>query len=446
MGTELMKVQSMLRRLAVLLLLVCATTTAQAAPEIERFITPAGIEVWLVREASIPMIALQAAWRGGSSVEPEGQEGLATMAMGLLTEGAGGLDSDAFQMAMRETAVSVDFSADRDYLTASLRSLTEHRERAFELLKLAMTAPRFDPEPLARAKAQALVSWQRGRSNPNTLAGERFAQLAYGSHPYGRRTAASAESLERIDREALAGFVGRGMARDNLLIGAVGDIEPAELARLVDASFGSLPATAAVTLPPVVPMRTVASPDVIPFPNPQSIVLFGAPGIARDDPDWYAATLLNQVLGGGGMTSRLFEEVREKRGLVYSVGTYLSPRKASSMFAGSLATSNAQVGDALRLVRDEFARIAREGVSDDELADAKAYMTGSFPLRLSSNAAIAGMLVAMRISGLGPDYIDSYPALIRAVSQDDIRRVAGRLLGDGNLLVVVVGEPAGLGG
>ena len=204
MGTELMKMQPMLRRLAVLLLLVCTAAAAQAAPKIERFATPAGIEVWLVREPSIPMIALQAAWRGGSSVEPDGQEGLAAMAMGLLTEGAGGLDSDAFQNAMRETAVSLDFSADRDYLTASLRSLTEHRERAFELLKLALTAPRFDPEPLARAKAQALVSWQRGRSNPNTLAGERFAQLAYGSHPYGRRTTASAESLERIDREALA--------------------------------------------------------------------------------------------------------------------------------------------------------------------------------------------------------------------------------------------------
>ncbi|WP_341911629.1 pitrilysin family protein, partial [Ferrovibrio terrae] len=340
----------------------------------------------------------------------------------------------------------VDFSTERDYTTVTLRTLSQHRNRAFELLKLALTAPRFDDEPVQRIKAQARVAYERSRASPNALAGERFAQLAYGDHPYGRRASASADSLERIDRAAMAGFTRDLLARSNLVIGAVGDIAPDDLARLVDASFGALPAQAKVVLPAQVTPKTAAQPVVIPFPNPQSIVIFGAPGIAREDPDWYAATVLNQVLGGGGMASRLFEEVREKRGLVYSVGTQLSPYKAASLLSGSLATSNAQVGDALRLVRAELLRVARDGITDTELASAKSFMTGSFPLRLSSNAAIAGMLVAIQNAGLPPDYIEAYPGLINGVTQADIRRVAQRLFARDDYLVVVVGQPAGLGG
>lgn len=426
------------------LLLVSIAFPAMAGPKIERIRTPLGIEVWFVREPSIPILSLQATWRGGSSSDPAGQEGLAQLMTGLLNEGAGNLSADEFQIALQEAAIDMGFSAERDYATATLRTLTRHRARAFELLKLALTAPRFDDEPVQRVKAQARVAYERSRANPNSLVGERFAQLAYGDHPYGRRSAPSADSLERIDRTALAGFAGALLARSNLVIGAVGDVTAEDLARLVDTSFGALPPQATVTLPPPVTPKTAAQPVVIPFPNPQSILLFGAPGIAREDPDWYAATVLNQILGGGGMSSRLFEEVREKRGLVYSVGTQLTPYKASALVSGSLATSNAQVGDALKLVRAELARVAKDGVSDSELAAAKSFMTGSFPLRLTSNAAIAGMLVAIQNSGLPPDYIDAYPGLINAVTQDDIRRVAQRLFARDDYLVVVVGQPAGI--
>lgn len=431
------------------LALLCGSVLALpalAGPKIERITTPLGIEVWLVREPSIPMLALQASWRGGSSSDPAGLEGRAGLAMSLLTEGAGDLGPEDFQNALREKAISLDFSVDRDYSTVGLRMLTQHRARAFELLKLAMTAPRFDDEPMARAKAQARVAYERSRTNPSTLAGERFAALAYGEHPYGRRTSPSIESLERINRTELAAFPRAVLARRNLALAVVGDIAPDDLARLVDQSFGALPAEPAVDLPPPVQVQTPSQPVVIPFPNPQSMVLFGAPGIAREDPDWYAATVLNQIVGGGGMSSRLFEEVREKRGLVYSVGTQLAPYKAASLFSGSLATSNGQVAEALKLVRTELARVARDGVDDDELAAAKSYMTGSFPLRLSSNAAIAGMLVAMRNTGLSPNYIDAYPGLINAVNQGDLRRVAQRLFASGDYLVVIVGQPTGLGG
>ncbi|MEK9967491.1 MAG: pitrilysin family protein [Ferrovibrio sp.] len=428
------------------LLLACAAVPAFAAPKIERIRTPLGIEVWFVREPAIPILSLQATWRGGSSSDPAGQEGLAQLATGLLNEGAGAMNADAFQTALQESAIDLGFGTDRDYTTVTLRTLTQNRARAFELLKLSLTVPRFDDEPVQRVKAQARVAFERSRTSPNALVGERFAQLAYGDHPYGRRSSPSADSLERIDRPALAAFASALFARSNLVIGAVGDVTADELARLVDAGFGALPAQAMVVLPPPVVPKTAAEPVVIPFPNPQSIVLFGAPGIAREDQDWYAATVLNQILGGGGMSSRLFEEVREKRGLVYSVGTQLVPYKAAALVSGSLATANAQVGDALRLVRAELARIAKEGVTDSELSAAKSYMTGSFPLRLTSNAAIAGMLVAIQNTGLPLDYITFYPGLINAVSHADIRRVAQRLFARDDYLVVVVGQPAGLDG
>ena len=437
---------TMIARLIAIGCLVLAAAAAQAAPQIQKVRTASGIEVWLVREPSIPMLALQAAWRGGTSSDPAGEEGLASMATALLTEGAGDLKSDDFQNAMRDKAISIGFDADRDYVTVDLQTLIENRARAFELLKLAMTAPRFDAEPLARVRAQARVSYQRSRRSPGTLAGERFAALAWGDHAYGRVTDPTADSLKRIDRGQIAAFTHAVLARDNLVIGAVGDIEPGELAALVDASFGALPEHAGVTLPPKAVPQTAAQPVVIDFPNPQSQVLFGAPGIMRDDPDWYAAVVMNQILGGGGMASRLFEQVREKRGLVYGVSTQLVPRKAGALFAGSFATANAQVGQALALVRGELSRMAKDGVTDAELADAKAYLTGSFPLRLTSDSAIAGMLVAMRISGLAPDYIEAYPGLINGITRQDVQRVAQRLLGDGRLLVVVVGKPAGLGG
>lgn len=440
----------MIRLPALLLCILFAVSLvagpAAAGPKIEKIRTPGGIEVWFVREPAIPIIALQAAWRGGSASDPVGKEGLAALTTDLLTEGAGDLNADEFQDAMREKAISLSFGADRDYITLGLRTLSEHSERAFDLLRLAMTAPRFDEEPVARLRARALVSYQRGRTNPNVLAGERFADRAFPGHPYGRRSAPTPESLEKITTADFAAFTKQALARDNLLIGAVGDIEPDYLAQLVDDSFGRLPDKATLPLPAPATLQTPAAPEIIQFPNPQSVVLFGAPGLLRDDPDWYAATVLNNALGGGSMSSRLFEEVREKRGLVYSIGTQLTPYKAAGLFSGSLATSNAQVAAALQLVRDEFARIVREGLTPEELAASKAYLTGSFPLRLSSNAAIAGMLVAMQISGLGTDYIEQYPKLINAVTAEDVRRVAQRLLDRENLLVVVVGQPVGLGG
>lgn len=427
-------------------LLLLLPVMALAGPKIERVVGTSGVEAWLVREPKIPMIALQAVWRGGSATDPVGLEGRAALAADLLTEGAGDLDAEAFQAALRADAISLDASADRDYVTLSLRTLSDRRERAFALLAQTLMQARFDAEPIARLKAQATVSVQRASTSPSSIANNRFMATAFPGHPYGRPAQASVESLERLTAQDFAAFTGAVLARRNLVIGVVGDISADELKKLLDASFGKLPLEPKLTLPAVAVPKVEAKPIVVSFANPQSIVLFGSPGLLRDDPDYYAGTVLNYVLGGGGFNSRLTEEIREKRGLVYSVSTGLQPMPAAGLFAGSLSTRNDQVGQALDLVRQSLHAVARDGITDEELANAKAYLTGSFPLRLSSNSAIAGMLAAMQLIGLGMDYIDRYPEYIRAVTAADIRRVAQRLFAGGDLLVVVVGEPTGLGG
>ncbi len=437
----------MLRRLFIAALLVTLLPLAAlAGPKIERVVGASGVEAWLVREPKIPMIALQAVWRGGSATDLAGLEGRAELAAALLDEGAGDLAAEEFQAALRADAISLGAGVDRDYVTLNLRTLSERRERAFALLAQMLTQPRFDAEPMARMKAQLLVATQRAQVSPGSIANNRFMANAFPGHPYGRPAQASAESLERLGRDDAAAFIGGVLARRNLVIGVVGDITPEELKRLLDLSFGKLPLEPKLTLPQVAVPQVAPKPIVIPYANPQSIVLFGGRGLLRDDPDYYAATVLNYVLGGGGFNSRLTEEIREKRGLVYSVSTGMQPMPAAGLFAGSLSTRNDQVGQALALVREQLQAVARDGISETELANAKAYLTGSFPLRLSSNAAIAGMLSAMQLANLGMDYIDRYPEYINAVTAADIRRVAERLFASGDLLVVVVGEPVGLGG
>jgi zinc protease len=435
-----------MRRWFLALVVLLLPLAAQAGPKIERVVGASGVEAWLVREPKIPMIALQAVWRGGSATDPTGLEGRAAIAADLLTEGAGDLDAEAYQSALRADAISIDASADRDYLSLNLRTLSEKRERAFELLAQTLTQPRFDAEPIQRVKAQALVAAQRARTSPGSIANNRFMAIAFPGHPYGRPAQASAESLERLSAGDFGAYVKSVLARRNLVLGVVGDIAPEELKRLLDLSFGKLPLEPQLELPGKTVPQVAAKPVVVPYANPQSIVLFGAPGLLRDDPDYYAATVLNYVLGGGSFSSRLMEEIREKRGLVYSVSTGLQPMPAAGLFAGSLSTRNEQVGQALGLVRENLLTLARDGLTDGEIANAKAYLTGSFPLRLSSNSAIAGMLTAMQLAGLGMDYIDRYADYINAVTPDDIRRVAQRLFANGDLLVVVVGEPGGLGG
>ncbi|MCC3303451.1 M16 family metallopeptidase [Sneathiella sp. HT1-7] len=414
------------------------------AVEVTEVTSPGGIKAWLVEEASIPIVSMKVAWRGGASLDPADKAGLAYLASSTMDEGAGELDSKNFQERLSDLAIQLSFDANKDSFSGSLKTLSENTEEAFRLFGLAITGPRFDDEPVERIRGQILASLNRKLSDPNSLAGRAWFELAFGDHPYAQPSEGTIDTMAAITRDDLAAFAKTRLGKDNMQIGVVGDISAKELGVLLDKTFGALPEQAGISAIPQTEPLPEAAIRIIPQDIPQSVVIFGGQGVKRDDPDYYAAYVLNYILGGGSFQSRLTEEIREKRGLVYSVYSYLYPMKAAGLQMGGFGTSNASVKDALDLVEVELLRIREQGVTKEELAAAKTYLNGSFPLSLSSNDSIADILVAMQFSNLPIDYLNDRPALINAVSEEDIKRVAQKLLDPEKLIVVVAGKPENL--
>lgn len=422
---------------------VVAVTPAHAMT-IERIVSPGGIEAWLVEEQAIPMIVMKVAWEGGSRADPEDKAGVAHMVSGLLDEGAGPFGSQAFQARLDDLAIRLGFDADPDAFNATLQTLSENRREAFEMLRLAVTEPRFDSEPVERIRAQIRVTIARDDQDPDAIAARAWYRAALPDHEYARPSKGSAESIDRIGVGDLKSYAKKTLARDNMKIAVVGAIDAKTLGPLLDKTFGALPAKAEVPETPEASVSPEPSVEVIERPMPQSVVVFGLGGLKRQDPDFIPAYVMNYVLGGGGFSSRLMTEVREKRGLAYSVGTYLYPLHHAGLMIGQVATENARVAESLALIREELRRLADNGITAEELAAAKTYLTGSYPLNFDSNASIAGQLVGIQLENLGIDYVDRRNGLIEAVTLEDIRRVARRLIDPDRLIVTIVGEPAGI--
>jgi zinc protease len=389
-------------------------------------------------------VAIEFSFRGGAALDPAGKEGRALMTMNLLTEGAGDLDSQAFAAQLEDRAIAMDFEAGADAVQGSLKTLNEHRDAAIDLLRLAMVKPRFDSADVERVRASTLATIAREAESPDAIARRTWMSTAFPDHPYGRPARGTKESVTGLTVADMRGFVAERLARDNLVIGVVGDITPEELGRVLDRAFGDLPAKAGPNdVPPVKPAgagRTL----VVRRPVPQSIIMLGSDGVKRDDPDWFAASIVNYVLGGGGFNSRLMEEVREKRGLTYGIYTYLATFDRGGLILASNSTENARAGQALDVTREVWRGMHEQGPTEAEVANAKRYLTGSFALRLDSTTRIARTLVAVQYDRLGIDYLNQRDALINAV--EDTRRVARRLLDPATLLTVVVGQPEGIAG
>lgn len=424
------------------LLLLGGIPGGYAAGRVEEVVSASGVRAWLLREPSIPFVSVAIRFLGGAAHDPEGLDGLSWLVAGLLDEGAGPYDSKAFRSALEDNAIRLSFDADRDWFSGELKTLNTTREFAFELLRLALTEARFDEEPVERIRQQILADLRRRETDPDYRAGRAWFAHAFAGHPYARPTRGSPATVERITSQDLRRCVASRLARANLFIGVAGDITAAELAPLLDRSFGDLPAQ------PELPTVQTTGPRtggllVDRMPIPQSVVTFGHGGIDRHDPDYYAAYVANYILGGGGFSSRLTAEIREKRGLAYSVYSYLHDARYAPLWLGGVATRNDQVATSIELIGQEAGRMAAGDVSEQELADAKTYLTGSFPLRLTSNDRIAQMLVGMQAEELGIDYLDRRNAYIEAVTLEDVRRVSQRLFSQ-PILFSVVGDPEGL--
>ena len=423
---------------------IIAAPRPAAAVTVERVESPGGIVAWLVRDSMVPLVSIEFSFRGGAALDPAGKTGLADMTTSLLDEGAGDLDSQAFQRKLSDLAVSISFAAGMDTIRGSLKSLNATRDAAADLLALAMTEPRFDEDAVERIRQQILAGLSRQSTDPDQIAGRVWWKAVFPDHPYGLPSEGTMATIAAITADDMRRLVAERFARDQLIVGVVGDITPEELGPLLDRAFGTLPAKGKpFTLDEPKP-QAAGQVFVVESDVPQSVVLFGHAGIRREDPDWYAAYTMNYILGGGSFASRLYEEVREKRGLAYSVYSYMTPLAAAGIYTGGVSTANERVGESIAVIREEWARMRDEGATEAELTDARTYLTGSFPLRFTSTDSIARMLVGMQYNDLGIRHIDERNSFIEAVTMDDIRRVAKRLLKPEDLTIVVVGKPAGV--
>ena len=416
---------------------------ARAEIDIQTVTSPGGLKAWLVEDHNIPFSALEIRFRGGTSLDEAGKRGAINLMTGLIEEGTGDLDSQGFAKARDSLAASYSFRADEDMVSVSARFLTENRDQAIDLLRRALVEPRFDQESLDRVRGQVLSGLRSDEKDPDTLASRALRALAFGDHPYATSGDGTEQSVQTLTRDDIVAAHKAAIARDRIYVAAAGDISAAELGPLLDTLLGELPATGA-PMPDRAPMNLTGGVTVQDFPGPQSTVVFGHEGIKRDDPDFFAASILNEVLGGSRFSARLMTEVREKRGLTYGIGTYLVGYDQAELVMGQLSSANGTVGQAIEVIRDEWRKIASEGITAEELAATKTYLTGSYPLRFDGNGTIASILVGMQMIGLSADYPRTRNDKVNAVTMEDVARVAARLFRPDDLRFVVVGRPEGV--
>lgn len=416
---------------------------ARAAVDIQTVTSPGGITAWLVEEHDIPFTALEIRFRGGSSLDPDGKEGAVNLMTALIEEGTGDLDSQSFAAARDALAASFSFSSDIDTVAVSAQFLSENRDQAVDLLRQAITAPRFDQDAIDRVRGQVLANIRSDAKDPDSIASALFRQQAFDGHPYERDSDGTEETVNALTRDDLIAAHQATLARDRIFVAAAGDITPEELGQLLDTLLGDLPATGPA-LPGRADLHLTGGVTIEDFPGPQSTVLFGQSGIRRDDPDFFAATILNEVLGGSRFSARLMTEVREKRGLTYGIGTSLVGYDNAEMVMGQAAVANAKVGEAVQVIRDEWQKIAAEGISDEELAATKTYLTGAYPLRFDGNGPLATIMVNMQLIGLPADYPKTRNDKVNAVTAADVKRVAAELYKPDDLRFVIVGQPEGV--
>ena len=438
----------MIRRLRCLIAAAAVSIAALAAPPagattVQRVVSPGGIVAWLVHEPSLPLVALNFAFVGGATEDPADKPGVGYMVSSLLDDGAGELDAKAFQQRLEENAVELRFSVTQDYFFGSIRLLKDRQEQSFDLLRLALNQPRFDADAIGRVREQILSGLRRETTDPGSIGNRAWWATAFPNHPYGRPTGGTLTSVPAITADDLRTFSRQVLTRDTLKVAAVGDIDAATLGQTLDRVFGTLPATGTRVAVPDVAVRDGGKRIVTQLAVPQAVVRLGGAGVMRKDPDFIPAYMVNHILGGGSFTSRLYDEVREKRGLAYGVYSYLMTMRHAAMFMANTQTQADSTREALELIEAQIQRMVKDGPTEDELAKAKAYLKGSYALNFDTSTKIAGILLQNQLDELGIDYIEKRNGMMDAVTIDDARRAAKRL-GQGGLLVTVVGAPKDL--
>jgi zinc protease len=419
------------------LFLILPAVTARASVAIQDVKSSKGVDAWLVEDYSVPIISIRFVFDGGSTQDPPGKEGLANLMTGLFDEGAGNLDSEAFQIRLDDVGAEMSFDERRDGTYGSMRMLAERKDEAFELLRLAVTQPRFDQAPIDRIRAQILSGIIAGENDPDTIAQTKWAEAIYSNHPYARSDQGTRQSIATITPDDLRAFHKANFARGGLHVAVVGAIDAETLKQKLDLLFGDLPEKQ--LLRPVADIDPKLAQHVeVNYALPQTSLQLAYPGVKRDAPDFFAAALMNEILGGGTFTSRLFSEVREKRGLAYSVNSSLINQEHANALIITTATRSDRAAQTLGIVRDVVKRMAEEGPTAEELAATKKYMIGAYAINnLNSSSAIAATLVELQIDKLGIDYMQRRTAYINGVTLDQVKAAAKKLLSTEPAIMVV---------
>jgi len=398
-----------------------------------------GEEVWYVSDHTLPIIAMTVALPAGSAYDPPGKPGLANFAAQLMDEGAGNLRADAFQTALGNRAIRLSVTTERDYLIVTLVTLSGNARDAFQLLGTALTHPRFDTDAIARVRAQIEADIADQEDDPNAVAEKGFYLTFFGDHAYAHPGSGTAASVSTINAGDLRRFAAAHWVSRGLKVAISGDVDRNSLEPLLKSAFGGLSAAAPRALS-VPSRRGKTGVSLIPMDVPQPNAVFGLPGILRNDPQYMAGFVANYILGGGGFASRLTSEVREKRGLTYDVSTSLESYRKAGFVLGQVATKRGSMKETVSVIRDALKDFAQNGPTDRELADAKTYLTGSYPLSFSSNLSTVDQLNTFQRVGLDVDYVQNRNALVNAVTLDQVKQVAKRLFDPSRLTVVVAGS------
>lgn len=412
--------------------------------DIQEVTSPGGIRAWLVEDHSVPVIALQFSFRGAGAVhDPPDKQGLAQLASNTMDEGAGAFDSQSFQKELRDLSIDLHFTSSRDHFGGVLKTLTKYKGRAFGLLHLALTKPRFDEEPVARMRRANQSRIRRALSDPGWIAARIMNDKAFGDHPYAQNSGGTLSTLENITPQDLHSFT-KTLSRNRLVVSAAGDITAAALGSVLDQIFGALPESGGQDAGPDAVLHNQGKIFVYEKDIPQSVIEIMQPGIDERDPDYHTAQVMNFILGSAGFGSRLMKEIRETRGLTYGIYSGLVNLDRFNGLSVSTSTENANAALMLALIKDEWHKMGEAPPTEEELETAKSYLIGSLPLQLTSTDSIAGLLLALQLDGRTPDYLDKRARNIRAATAKDVQRVAQDLLDAESLITVIVGRPEGL--
>ncbi len=404
-----------------------------------RWTTDNGMTVLLLERHSLPIVSLQLLVRAGSARDPEERAGVANMVAQLLDEGTATRSSKQIAEEADFIGAHLTTSASDDYSTAALDVLKKDLETGVELVTDVLRHPSFPDEEIERKRSQIIGQILSEKDNPGNVAEKAFNEMIFGQHPYHSPTEGTEATVPRITRADLVTFYEEYYRPNNAILAIVGDITPGEARTLLARRFRDWEPRA---VPPLVapppPRAETRRSRVIDRNLTQANIILGQTGIERGNPDYYAVTVMNYILGGGGFSSRLLKQVRERQGLAYSIYSHFDAGVYPGSFSIVLQTRNSAAAQAIDQIMAEIQRIRREPVAEQELREAKAYLVGSFPLRIDTNSKAAALLTQIEFHALGLEYLQDYPAKIRAVSLDDVARVAKKYLDPEHMTLVMV--------